>query len=108
MAPQTTKAWIPAPQITNCLFFGPLRQFVPSKWTELSHVPCTDSFSTKTQKYPPLTLKFHPFFSQSLNTIAGHMAGSPYCQVMDEEGATGGSAVPATDEALDEEVTDTE
>jgi len=36
------------------------------------------------------------------------MAGSPYCQVMDEEGATGGSAVPATDEALDEEVTDTE
>jgi hypothetical protein len=34
MAPQTTKAWIPTPQITNCLFFGPLRQFVPFKWME--------------------------------------------------------------------------
>jgi len=34
MAPQTTKAWIPTPQITNCLFFCPLRQFVPFKWME--------------------------------------------------------------------------
>jgi hypothetical protein len=34
MALQTIKTWILAPQITNCLFFGPLRQFVPSKWIE--------------------------------------------------------------------------
>jgi len=34
MAPQTTKAWIPTPQITNCLFFDPLRQFVPFEWME--------------------------------------------------------------------------
>jgi hypothetical protein len=34
MALQTTKAWIPTSQITNCLFFDPLRQFVPSEWME--------------------------------------------------------------------------
>jgi hypothetical protein len=34
MAPQTIKVWIPAPQITNRLFFGPLHQFVPFKWME--------------------------------------------------------------------------
>jgi hypothetical protein len=34
MAPQTTSACSPAPQTTNCLFFGPLRQFMPSKWME--------------------------------------------------------------------------
>jgi transcription factor MYC2 len=36
------------------------------------------------------------------------MPGSPYCRATDEEGAAGGSAAPATDEAVDEEVTDTE
>jgi len=36
------------------------------------------------------------------------MPGSPYCLATDEEGAAGGSAAPATEEAVDEEVTDTE
>jgi hypothetical protein len=36
------------------------------------------------------------------------MPGSPYCPATDEEGAAGGSAVLVTDEAVDEEVTNTE
>jgi hypothetical protein len=60
MAPQTTNAWISAPQTASCLFFGPLHKFMPSKWMETEsrarHV------TLLAQKYhTPYTLKFPSF-----------------------------------------------
>jgi hypothetical protein len=59
MAPQTTKAWISAPQITNCLFFGPICQFVPSKWIETgSHSVHVTSLAQKPENTHNFNLVF--------------------------------------------------
>jgi hypothetical protein len=58
MAPRTTNACSPAPQTTNCLFFGPFRQFMPSKSTSSSYpilVPFPifrENFMKNTKKPP--------------------------------------------------------
>lgn len=52
MASQTTKVWIPAFQTTNSLCFCSIRQFILSKWKEMSHVHGTQLLRPKSLKMP--------------------------------------------------------
>jgi len=54
MAPQTTKAWIPAPQITWPLYFGPIRQIRPSNWTETESRASHVTHFSKKPEFTPL------------------------------------------------------
>jgi hypothetical protein len=54
MAPQTTKAWILAPQITWPLYFGPIRQLRPTNWTETESRASHVTHFSKKPEFTPL------------------------------------------------------
>jgi hypothetical protein len=60
-----------SPQTTNCLFFGPIRQFVPSKWMETESRAWQVTLLPKSPKIP-----FSPL-SCVLHTIPNRPIASP-------------------------------